>query len=1171
MYLSSNFRFLARYSTTAVTIASDAEACIHHDPISAIAKLRCFVEFLCRDALAYYGISLNSDKLADMQNTLYRRELIDRRLRDIINNIRQLGNRAVHDYQGSKGEALHILKLALQVAIWFYKVRGPESGWAAPSFTHPPDTQAERQQRIAQLQQEKDRIKAEKQRLEKAKQLLLKASETQKEQKAQANARAEDLETQNQELRQEQEATLQLALDREAELLQYIEEMEAEAQTLESKLEQWRQKHTDAHIVKGHEAVSQFELMARALPAQQPDDQTQKNQLARAKKAAEEVDLDEESTRRIIDAQLIAAGWQADTQKLRYSKGTRPEKNTHKAIAEWPTTSGPADYILFVGLTPVAAVEAKRYNTDVEGVLPQAIRYAESFELDETHKPAGDWKTFKLPFAFSTNGRPYFKQFRSKSGIWFRDLRHTKKYPLKDWPSPEGLMERLKRHIGEANTRLEQNPLDIHWMRDYQKEAVEAVEKAIAEGQTSIMLSMATGTGKTRTCLALIHRLLKYNRFRRILFLVDRTTLGEQAFEAFSSVPLDVQQKLNQDYHVLSLKEQLPETATRLHLATVQSLIRRLELTADDPEREVALQRLTVDTYDCIIVDECHRGYNEDREMSEAEELYMDQNLYEAKYRAAMDYFDAVKIGLTATPALHTVNIFGQPVFSYPYRRAVLEGYLVDHRTPVSCKTELSENGITVKAGETMPVYDTGTQTMEAETLAEDVTWEIEDFNRQVITESFNRVVCQWLASKIEPDLGGKTLIFCVNNTHADLVVRLLTEAYETDGLSLAENAIIKITAAVDQYPKWVRHFKNEQNPSIVVTVDLLTTGIDVPEITNLVFLRRVRSRILYEQMLGRATRLCPEIDKEDFGIYDAVNLYKALEPVSKMPAVAPNPQVGFGDMAELLRKHPNSGSDLKDKFVARLRRKAKKIKEKYSEGFAALAGMDDPKDLADQILQMDTQTFTQWVDQHPDLIALLDQKITRGNRQYISNAEDRYLGETTGYGDNQKPGDYLQEFADFVRDNPNQIAAIKVVTTRPGDLTHADLKQLLQELDDAGFSKNRLREAWRNERNEDVVASIIGFVRQAALGDPMLSDEERLASAKRRILSTKNWNTKQRQWLDRIFKDLGRNAPVLDREILDNGEYKNRGGFKRLDKVFDKELAQLITQINEAIWDQSA
>lgn len=308
------------------------------------------------------------------------------------------------------------------------------------------------------------------------------------------------------------------------------------------------------------------------------------------------------------------------------------------------------------------------------------------------------------------------------------------------------------------------------------------------------------------------------------------------------------------------------EAETRIQVATVQAMVKRI-FGSDNPP--------PLDTYDCIIVDEAHRGYALDQDMTEGEMALRDQAQYLSSYRRVLDYFDAAKIGLTATPAKHTTEIFGKPVYTYSYREAVADDWLIDHEPPIRYQTALTQKGIHFDKGQSVETINLGTGEIESAELEDDLNFELESFNKRVINENFNRVICEELAKELDPMGEEKTMIFCATDAHADMVKRLLSDAFkEVHGDSYNQAAVEKITGASDKVEQLIRRYKNERFPTIAITVDLLTTGIDVPPICHLVFMRRVKSRILYEQMIGRATRRCDEIGKTVFKIYDPVDLY---------------------------------------------------------------------------------------------------------------------------------------------------------------------------------------------------------------------------------------------------------------------------------------------------------
>ena len=879
----------------------------------------------------------------------------------------------------------------------------------------------------------------------------------------------------------------------------------------------------------------------------------------------------EADTRRLIDRQLRDAGWEADTETLRHSRGARPQVGRQMAIAEWPTANGPADYVLFDGLAPLAVVEAKRRAKNVAASIEQAKRYSTGFEATgDIVPPGGPWGAFVVPFLFATNGRPYLKQIEEESGIWFRDARRDTNHarPLNGWYTPDGLRALLDQDVGAATQALVESSADYLPLRDYQREAIRRVEAALAEGRREILVAMATGTGKTRMLIALIYRLLKARRFRRVLFLVDRSALGEQAAGAFKDVRLENLQSFTDIYDVKELGDLAPDTDTRLHLSTVQGVVRRLLFAA--PDETVP----PVDAYDCVVVDEAHRGYSLDRELSDAELTFRSEADYVSKYRRVLEHFDAVKVAVTATPALHTSEIFGPPVYTYSYRQAVIDGWLVDHEPPVRIVTKLGEDGIHWKVGEDVSVYDARSNQVDLFRTPDEIDVEIEEYNRRVVTENFNRVVCRELAAHIDPEEPGKTLVFCVNDQHADMVVRLLKEAFDEQYGGIADDAVLKLTGAADQPLQLIRRFKNERRPSVVVTVDLLTTGIDVPEIVNLVFLRRVKSRILYEQMLGRATRLAPDLygpgeDKEVFRIYDAVDVYSALEPHSDMPAVV-QPNVTFGKLVAELVGAPNDDARrvVLEQIVAKLQRKRAQLERGAGEEFEAAAGAT-PGGLLRRLREMAPGEAARFLDERPALVGFLDRVYSGGRRLLISHHEDELRRVEYGYGTGTKPADYLESFGEYLRTHLNEVPALVVVTQRPRDLTRQQLRELMLTLDEAGFSEAKLRTAWRDLTNQDIAATIIGFIRRQALGVPLRPYGERVADAVQRILASRSWTPPQRKWLERIGKQLEREV-VVDREALDREQFRAQGGgYDRLNKIFDGKLDVVLGDVQDALWQE--
>lgn len=901
----------------------------------------------------------------------------------------------------------------------------------------------------------------------------------------------------------------------------------------------------------------------------------------RALTASEKMRLSEKETRYLIDDQLRKVGWEADTIQLRYSKGTRPQKGRNIAISEWPTDSivsdhGYADYALFVGTRLVGIIEAKRAIVDVPAVLDyQCKDYAMMIKKEHDEYVINIWNKYKVPLLFATNGRKYLKQIETKSGIWFLDIREPSNIPRaqQGWMSPEGIIELLEKDIDVANSMLQQMPYDLLTdpdglnLRGYQIKAIEAAENAIIEGQKSVLLSMATGTGKTRTVLGMIYRFLKTDRFKRILFLVDRSALGEQAQDVFKEVKIEDLMTLNEIYDIKNLKDREFERETKIHVATVQSIVKRIFFNEDRTMPSVV-------DYDLIVVDEAHRGYFLDKEMDEDEMLYRNQDDYISIYRTVLEYFDSVKVALTATPALHTTEIFGKPVFNYTYREAVIDGYLVDHDAPHNIITELSKNGINYEKGDTVAIYDPITgEIVNSEELEDELKFDVESFNRQVITEAFNRTVLAEIANELDPEGDDKTLIYAVDDAHADMIVNILKGIYEPQGVD--NNAIMKITGSVGggnqkKVLEAIKKYKNEKYPNIAVTVDLLTTGIDVPEITALVFLRRVKSRILFEQMMGRATRLCPQIGKTHFEIYDPIGVYESLEPVNTMKPVVANPTTSFDDLLNGLIEL-SAEKQIKnhiDMIMAKIHRNKRGLTGDAMEHFKDLSGGLTPDQFVEHIQNMPTDQARENILNHRELFELFIKGYNYNNRPLvISDKEDRLLSHERGYGEGKKPEDYLEEFKVFITNNMNRIAALKTVCTKPKELTRESLKALRLELDRNNFTEQQLNTALKELKNEDIVADIITLIRQQAIGSHLQSHEDRIKLAVKRLKDNHNFGKMELRWIDRIEKNLLRET-ILDPSSFDTGSFKTEGGFVRINKIFRNQLEDIIEELNNYLYD---
>ncbi len=516
---SANFQFLTEHDPIFLHLASAAERVFANDPNTTLIKLRQLGEALAQDLAARSGIQFDeTTSQADLLWKLNREIRLDPTIRELFHTLRIEGNKATHQFQTQHREAMDGLKMARALAVWYHQSFGKQGTRFKPGpFTPPQDPSHQ----LRTLQTEIDQLKAQ----------LVDSSQ--------------QLET-NQQL-------AELVVREKEEYVVLAHQMDAEARAYEQLAVE-----TEAEL---NRQKSEFEKKLVAVQSAQKETPADTGKvITETQQASAQFTLNEELTRILIDQQLINTGWKADTQELTYKKGARPEKGKNLAIAEWPTVGRQsADYVLFAGLTPIAIVEAKRENTNVAGKIQQAERYAAGFSPTSAMEPAwalqgrtiawpkGEDGHYQVPFAYSCNGRPYIKQLAEQSGTWFRDLREPANLakPLQNFHSPQGLLDRLSRSKVIAEEKLQAEGFTYLKLRDYQIKAIQKVEEALTHNQPNCLLAMATGTGKTRTIIGLMYRFLKAERFKRILFLVDRTALGQQAIDVFNDAPLEQNQTLS--------------------------------------------------------------------------------------------------------------------------------------------------------------------------------------------------------------------------------------------------------------------------------------------------------------------------------------------------------------------------------------------------------------------------------------------------------------------------------------------------------------------------------------------------------------------------------------------------------------------------------------------------
>lgn len=582
----------------------------------------------------------------------------------------------------------------------------------------------------------------------------------------------------------------------------------------------------------------------------------------------------EKTTRRKrIDQHLKSAGWLI----LPYSEGLDLSILTNHAIEEFQTANGPVDYALVVNGKLLGIIEAKKLEVGAMNVLEQAKRYSRG-----AGKTIGEWFGYHVPFLYSSNGEL----------IYFLDTRDSKNLSRQvfSFNSPDALTVFFNRDENVTFNWLKDKPIDNPYLRPYQKNAIQEYETKLQEGKRLMLLAMATGTGKTFTTVNLVYRMLASGYAKRILFLVDRKSLAAQAVTAFASFDTPRNIKFKDEYEMYSQKFRkddfegesydptvLPNSyltnpdgsKTFLYVCTIQrmaiNLYGKSAVFEDEEEMEEdACEGIKIPShaFDLIIADECHRGYTS-----------KETNVW----RNVLNHFDSVKVGLTATPASHTVAYFGKPIFNYPLQTAIDEGFLVDYDA-VAINSEVLMNGAFLKEGEQVGMIDTATGREQIDQLEDERQFTSTEIEEKITAPDTNQKIVEELkkyTDEFEAERGRfpKTLIFASNDisliSHADRLVNICKSVYNR-----GDDFVAKITGSptVDRPLKKIKQFRNRPNPKIVVTVDMLSTGVDIPALEFIVFLRPVKSRILWEQMLGRGTRKCDDIGKTHFVIFDCFN-----------------------------------------------------------------------------------------------------------------------------------------------------------------------------------------------------------------------------------------------------------------------------------------------------------
>ncbi|MGH2535609.1 MAG: type I restriction-modification enzyme R subunit C-terminal domain-containing protein [Thermomicrobiales bacterium] len=880
-----------------------------------------------------------------------------------------------------------------------------------------------------------------------------------------------------------------------------------------------------------------------------------------------------------IDPRLRQAGW-ADI--VPFDGNLDLSALEASAVEEYPTDAGPADYALCDRGRLLSVVEAKKLTVGPEGVLTQSARYSRglhaisSFDLPDGHR---------VPFLYSTNGER----------IMFHDVRHTlnRSREVFGFHTPEALDEMLGRDPEADLVRLRRLPMHAG-IRPYQVEASEAIEAALAQRRRKMLVTMATGTGKTLMTVHQVYRLMKSGAARRVLFLVDRKALAAQTVRAFKSFEAEPGRKFDSLYEVYSqrfrredfgedekfdisalppsyLMDPTPGT-TFVYVCTIQRMTINLfgrqavfgdeEAIEDDADK---IDNIPIHAFDLIVADECHRGYS----ASEA-----------ALWRKTLDHFDAVKIGLTATPAQHTMAYFENLVYRYDYERAVREGYLVDYDV-VRLKSDVRMNGVFLKEGDAIDSIDPESGQQQFDYLEDERVFDTTEIERKITAPDSNLKILQEIKRYCEEHEAQhgrfpKTLIFAVNDlphtSHADQLVRRARQVFDR-----GEEFVAKITGRVDRPLQRIREFRNRPKPMVVVSVDMLTTGVDIPDLEFLVFLRPVKSRILFEQMLGRGTRRGDRYpDKANFVVFDCFDgtLLEYFRNTTGITAEPPESDTKtIGQVIEDIWANRDREYSV-NRLIKRLQRIDKQMAGEARDDFAAYLPDGDVGAFATTLKARLKDSFTETMKllRDPGFQDLLVNYKRPGRAFYVAHGvtdtvESGWLIRG-GDGREYKPEDYLQAFERFVRENDQHIQALQILLARPQEWSTEALKELRETLTKAPerFTEANLRKAFEATHHKALI-DIISMVKRAADDIyPLLTAEERVNVAIARVSDQRSLTPDQAKWLEYIRAHLVQNLSIDHQDFDEVPVLANRGGWGRANRVFDGQLAELLVSVQREL-----
>ena len=908
----------------------------------------------------------------------------------------------------------------------------------------------------------------------------------------------------------------------------------------------------------------------------------------------------EEKARHEIDQLLEAAGW-----KLQNRQDLNLGASLGVAVREYPI---PADYVLFVDEKAVGVVEAKPFGTTLSGVAEQSKKYLEALEgLPYVQKP--------ISFAYESTGiETFFRDMRDPEPRSRRVFAFHRPETLHEWLSQgDTLRARLRK----------MPPLATEGLRPCQVDAIKNLEKSFAEARPKALIQMASGAGKTFTAISFIYRLIKYANAKRVLFLVDRRTLGRQTLREFQQyVTPDSGRKFTELYNVQHMTSNTIDPVSRVCITTIQRLYSilkgepeydveaeeqsqfELSLKEEKPKEVSYNPKVPIETFDFIVTDECHRS------------------IYHL-WRQVLEYFDAFVIGLTATPSKQTLGFFDQNlVTEYTHERSVADGVNVGYDV-YRIRTEITEKGSKVEAGYYVDMRDKQTREIRWKQLDEELEYTPDQLDRDVVAPDQIRTVIKAFKEKLFTEIFPgrkevpKTLIFAKDDSHADDIVRIVREEFGK-GNEFCKKITYKTTG--EKAEDLIASFRNSYYPRIAVTVDMISTGTDIKPLECLLFMRDVKSRVYFEQMKGRGTRTISPTDlaavtpdanhKTHFVIVDAVGVCESDKTDSR--PLERKRSVPFDKLIESIALG-NRDEDTITSLAGRLARLDREIGERErkeieeaAEGKplkliinALLDAVDPDKKLekAKEIFKTDAPTEDQIKRAEAELVKIacapFNSPELRNTIIDIRNRSEQIIDTVSkdtvilaGFDAKAKERarTIVDTFKRFIEENKDELTALQIIYSRPYGqrrITYEQIKQLAEAIRKPpyGLTPELLWRAFEQlERSkvkgagpQKLLTNIISLVRFAVGESDILEPfpetvnrrfNEWLAQQEKAGVS---FTPEQKEWLTMI-KDHIATSLSIGVEDFELAPFYEKGGAARAYQLFGSGLNTTLEELNKVL-----